>query len=57
MAFLSTGLSAGELTLLLIAIVLALIPLTIWLLCDEDQHQRSGGVAGRGRKPVNPRLE
>jgi len=57
MAFLSAEPSVAELTLLLLAIVLALIPLTIWLLCDEDKRQTSGRRIGRGQKSVNARLE
>ena len=37
MAFFSAELAVGELTLLLFPIVFALIPLTIWLLCNEDE--------------------
>ena len=57
MAFFSTELSVGELTLLLLVIVFSLIPLTIWLLCDEDKRQRPGGWIGRGQKSVNARFE
>ncbi len=49
MAFLSPELSAGELTLLLSAMVFALIPLTIRALCIAEQRRKPSVCIGSER--------
>jgi hypothetical protein len=49
MASLSSELSIGELTALLCVIVLALIPLTIWVLCGLESRRRNGRFGSRQR--------
>jgi len=44
MAILSSELSIGELTALLGAIILQLIPLTIWVLCGLESRRRDGWI-------------
>ena len=56
MAFLSPELSVGELTLLLFAIVLALIPLTIWALCNHDGRSKPDGWIRREQKSIKARI-
>jgi hypothetical protein len=55
MVFLSTQLTVGELTALLCAIILILIPLTIWLFCDLERRKRDVRIR-RGQKPVRAKL-
>ena len=55
MASLSSELAIGELTALLCAIILILIPLTIWLLCNLGSRRCDGWI-GRGQKPIRARI-
>jgi len=55
MAFLSSELSIGELTALLCAIVLALIPLTIWVLCGLESRRRNGWF-GSGQRSIRAKM-
>ena len=55
MSILSSELTVGELTALLCAIILTLIPLTIWALCNFESRKH-GGWIGRGQKTVRARF-
>ena len=55
MAILSSELTIGELTALLCAIILTLIPLTIWVLCNLESRKRGGWIR-RGQKPVRAKV-
>ena len=55
MASLSSELAIGELTALLCAIILILIPLTMWLLCNLERRRCDGWI-GRGQKPIRARI-
>jgi hypothetical protein len=55
MAFLSSGLSIVELTVFLCAIILALIPLTIRVLCDLESRKRDGW-SRPGQKSIRAKI-
>jgi hypothetical protein len=55
MALLSPELSIGELTALLCAIVLALIPLTIWVLCGLESRRRNGWIRS-GQRSIRAKM-
>ena len=55
MAILSSELTVAELTTLLCAIILALIPLAIWVLCNLESRKRDGWIR-RGQKPVRAKF-
>jgi len=55
MAFFSSELTVGELTALFCAIVLTLIPLSIWALCNLESQMRGGWIR-RGQKPVRAKF-
>jgi hypothetical protein len=55
MEILSPELSIGELTALLCAIILTLIPLTIWALCHLENRKRDGWIRS-GRKPIRAKI-
>ena len=53
MVFLISELAIGELTALFCAIILTLIPLTIWLFCHLESQK---GWFQRGQKPVRAKI-
>jgi hypothetical protein len=55
MSILSSELTVGELTALLCAIILTLIPLTIWALCNLESRKHGSWIR-RGQKPVRARV-
>jgi hypothetical protein len=55
MALLSSELSIGELTALLCAIILALIPLTIWVLCGLESRRHNGWI-GSGQRSIKAKI-
>jgi hypothetical protein len=55
MAILSSELTIGELTAMFCAIILTLIPLTIWALYHLESRKRDGWI-GRGQKPVRAKV-
>jgi hypothetical protein len=55
MAILSFELTTGELTALLCAIILTLIPLTIRVFCNLESRKRDGW-SRRGQKPVRAKV-
>ena len=55
MTILSSELSTGELTALLCAIILTLIPLAIWAGCGLEGRKRDGW-RGAGRKSIRAKV-
>jgi hypothetical protein len=55
MAILSSELSVGELTALLCAIILTLIPLTIWVLHGLESRKHDGWIR-RGQQTVRSKI-
>src|SRR4051794_32966832 len=52
---LENALTIGELTALLCAIILTLIPLTIWAFCNLESRKRGGWIR-REQKPVRAKF-
>ncbi len=55
MAMLSSELTVGELTTLFCAIILTLIPLSIWALCNLESQMRGGRIR-REQKPARAKF-